>query len=79
MLETGDPNNFGGITMKKGKEVYYTPDGKAHPFDKCYLFDQSDSILYQCMTAASGWEWFNGVREEERFKKAIERAKKLIK
>lgn len=79
MLETGDAYNFGGITLKKGKEVYYTPDGKAHPFEECYSFDQKDSVPYGGMTAASGWEWFNGVREEERFKKAIERAKKLIK
>ena len=79
MLETGDKYNFGGITLKRGKEVYYTPDGKAHPFEECYSFDQRDSIPYGGMTAASGWEWFNGVREEERFKKAIERAKKLIK
>ena len=34
---------------------------------------------YDGMTAVHGWEWFDSVRDEERFKKAIERAKKFIK
>lgn len=29
------------------------------------------------MTAPRGWEWFNPVRNEERFKEYIERAKKM--
>ena len=33
--------------------------------------------MYYGMTAPRGWEWFNPVRNEERFKEYIERAKKM--
>ncbi|MBQ8369950.1 MAG: helix-turn-helix domain-containing protein [Clostridia bacterium] len=42
-----------------------------------YLFCHGSDDMYRAMTAPHGWEWFNGVRDDERFKSAIERARIL--
>ena len=42
-----------------------------------YLLEYDVSIMHYGMTAQRGWEWFNSVRDEERFKEYIERARKL--
>ena len=33
--------------------------------------------MYYGMTAPHGWEWFNPVRDEDRFKEYVERARKM--
>jgi hypothetical protein len=33
--------------------------------------------MYNGMTAPHGWEWFDSVRNEDRFKEYIEKAKKI--
>ena len=35
-------------------------------------------VIYQPLIAKSGWEWFDSVREEPRYKEAVERAKKIM-
>jgi hypothetical protein len=42
------------------------------------MLRQDKSLVHYGMTAQKGWEWFNPVRDEERFKEYIERARKLI-
>jgi len=76
-LEVGNKMIYGDIKLIKGKGVIRLPDGREEPFDHEYVFHPSAGHMYYGMTAPRGWEWFNPVRGEERFKKYIERAKKL--
>ena len=76
--EAGDPMIFGGIKILKNKGLLLFPDGRKEPIDYTYRISESISLLYHGMTAPSGWEWFNPVREEERFKEYVERARKRI-
>ena len=62
----------------KGKDVLILPDGTKEPIDYADCLRESSSLIYRGMTAKSGWEWFNPVRDEERFKKYVERARMLI-
>lgn len=77
-LEVGNELIYGGIKLIKGKGVIELPDGTREPLDYDYLFHLTADNMYYGMTAPRGWEWFNPVREEERFKAYIERAKKLM-
>ena len=36
------------------------------------------NYMFYGLTAPHGWEWFNSVRNEDRFKEYIERAKNMI-
>ena len=76
--DTGDPLIFGGVKVLKNKPVLVLPDGTKEPIDYGYMLRQDKSLVHYGMTAQKGWEWFNPVREEERFKEYIERARKLI-
>lgn len=81
LLETGDKFIFGGIKIIKGNSnVIVLPDGAKEIIrEGSFFFNiKGVELMYYAMTALHGWEWFDGVREEERFKKAVERAKKLI-
>ena len=76
--DTGDTMLFGGVKMLKNKGALVFPDGTKEPIDDGYVLRESKDLLYRGMTAKQGWEWFNPVRDEERFKEYIERARKLI-
>ncbi len=77
-LDLGDPLIFGGIKVIKGKGLIKLPDGTKEPISYDDLFNDHISLMHYGMTAPQGWEWFNSVRGEERFKQYIERAKKLM-
>ena len=81
LLEVGNKLIFGGIRVVKGKNVIQLPDGTREPIMLINrnIFGFDKDTMYYGMTALHGWEWFNGVREEERFKRAIEKAKEFIK
>jgi len=78
-LEVGDELIYGGIRLVKngGDMLIELPDGTREdvPEDWFFCFDMSE--VYYGMTAPRGWEWFNSVRGEERFKAYIQRAKEL--
>jgi len=76
-LEVGNELIYGGIKVIKGKGLIQLPDGSQEPYDYDYLLNPGSDIMYYGMTAPRGWEWFNPVRNEERFKEYVERAKKL--
>lgn len=76
-MEVGDPLIYGGVKVVKGKEYLKLPDGKIEPLSYDYLFEGTCQLMYYGMTAPHGWEWFNSVRKEERFKEYIEEARKL--
>lgn len=77
-MEVGDPLIYGGVKVIKGKGIIRLPDGTTEPLSYNHLFNDKSSLMHYGMTAPHGWEWFNGVRNEERFKAYIRRAEKLI-
>lgn len=76
-MNVGDPLIFGGIKVVKGKGLIKLPDGTMEPIYHNHMFEGSCDLMYSGMTAPRGWEWFNPVRKEERFKAYIDRAKAL--
>ena len=79
-LSFGDEAVFGNIVYIKGESVIELPDGSRREINASGSIDGwiSDSgIIYSAMTAVKGWEWFDPARNEERYKKLTERAKKL--
>lgn len=76
-LGLGDEVIFGKITVKRGIWLFvYFPDGTKHRYGKG-TFRITPDQLYQLLTVTSGWEWFDSVRSEDRFKQVVERAIKL--
>lgn len=77
-MDVGDPLIYGGIKVVKGKDVIKLPDGTMEPISYENLFSGNCNLMYYGMTAPRGWEWFNPVREEERFKDYVERARQML-
>ena len=75
-LSLGAPAFFGDIAVKKytvsGLVDSYTVDMEASSY-----YMQNPPFLYDTLTRNSGWEWFNHVRNDPRFLKAVEEAKAL--
>ncbi|MGM9626021.1 MAG: RNA polymerase sigma factor [Eubacteriales bacterium] len=76
-METGNPLIWGGLRVRKGKKLLILPNGTCEPLYYGYLFDTGASLMYYGLTAPHGWEWFDGVRNEERYQAAVERAWQL--
>ena len=75
-MDVGDPMIYGGIKVIKGKNLIKLPDDTIEPITYGHLFN-GDDLMYYAMTASHGWEWFDSVRHEEKFKEYIERAREL--
>ena len=76
-LDLGDDVLFGGIKAVKEKFSVLLPDGRydSHMvLDPAFWLDDKN-FMYYAMTCKSGWEWFDSVRNDERFKAYLERAK----
>ncbi len=76
-MDVGDPLIYGGIKVVKGKGHIKLPDDTIEPIAYDHLFEGTCNLMYRGMTAPQGWEWFDSVRNEDRFKEYIERAKKM--
>ncbi len=76
-LSLGNRYVFGGAAYIKGKQQFICADGTREPINYSYRMEPFSYLMYRCLTAPSGWEWFNSVRNEDKFKQYIERAKKL--
>ena len=76
-MEVGDPMIWGGIKVIKGKKRLLLPDGRQEVLHESHLFEGDESLMYYGMTAPRGWEWFNPVRAEERFKEYVARAAEM--
>lgn len=76
-MNVGNSLIYGGIKVVKGKGFIKLPNGTIEPITYDHLFDGTCNLMYYGMTAPRGWEWFNPVRSEDRFKEYIERAKKM--
>ncbi len=77
LLDTGNKELFGGVKYEYDKELIVLPDGSKEPVSYGYRMSFDASYFLYATTARSGWEWFNSVRNEERFKEYIERARKI--
>ena len=75
-LPLGSGELFGGIRYVKGRELILLPDGTKEPVTDGSM-DESSEMMYYALTSPRGWEWFNSVRQEERFKEYIEKARNL--
>jgi len=78
-LDVGHPLIYGGIKLIKGKDRIKLPDGREEPITYDWMFNEHISTMYYGLTAKHGWEWFDCVRNEERYKKYVDRAKELAK
>ncbi len=78
LLDTGNEQLLGGVKYAYKKGVIVLPDGSKEPISYDYRMNFGASDLLYCLTARSGWEWFNSVRNEDRFKGYIEQAIKLV-
>lgn len=77
-MDVGNELIYGDIKVVKDKHYIVLPDGRKEPIYHSYLFDCDDELLVYGMTAESGWEWFDSVRDEELFKEYIDRARKML-
>ena len=77
LLEVGNAEVFGGIKYPSDSEKILLPNGNYEPIDYGYRMRNQPSMPYEVLSMNSGWEWFNPVRNEDRFKEYVERAKKL--
>lgn len=77
LLEIGDPHLFGGAKLIRGKGVIQCADGSLEPVDYAWQLEYDGQDLFYSLTASHGWEWFNSVRNEDRFKAYVERTKNI--
>ncbi len=81
-LSVGDPLVFGGIKYVKGEGVIELPDGGRKQLDDDWFVDRNWNMealaVYYALTAPRGWERFDSMRDEARYKTLVERAKNLI-
>ena len=78
LLDTGNTELFGGAKLIWGEELIQLPDGSKEPIAYGWEVEYGASSAYYAMTTLRGWEWFNPVREEPRFKEYVERVHKII-
>ncbi|MBR2986530.1 MAG: helix-turn-helix transcriptional regulator [Clostridia bacterium] len=74
-LEVGDISLFGGVKVLKDQFRLLLPNGEYdyHCVDGCFY--DSKEFMYCVMTVDHGWEWFDSVRNDERFQDFVKRAK----
>lgn len=79
LLDIGNEFVFGGCKFVRGKCCLLYPDGSREPVAYENTIDIYADMPYYVLSARRGWEWFNKVRDEERFKDYLKRAQKLVK
>ena len=77
LLSVGNREVFGDIKLIKGEAMILLPDGSREIVAYGYTLDASGGRMYSILSQKWGWEWFNSVRNEDRFKEYIERSRKL--
>ena len=77
LLDLGNPYLFGGAKLVYDKAILQLPDGTQEPviYAGEMRYD-AEGMLYS-LTARHGWEWFNSVRNEDRFKAYVERLRRM--
>ena len=75
MLDLGNPLFFGETKLIKNDWHIQLPNGEKLPLLKG--FKNGIANLANIMEAEKGWEWFNSVRNEERWFAILSEAKAL--
>ena len=78
-LALDDGHIFGGIKLIKGEKMFRLPDGKKEwGVLNSMLFTLPNARrLHEALTKESGWEWFDSVRNDERFQAYVAKAKEI--
>ena len=74
-LDVGNADIYGGIKYLKDRYQILLPDGRIEAIEYGGILEYNARFIYTALTAKSGWEWFNSVRNEERFKAFTEKVK----
>lgn len=77
-LPLGRKAIFNDVKMIKNAWFAILPDGTKEVLRYGYFAFHDNGEMYRAMTAPHGWEWFNDVRDEDRFKEYVERARVLM-
>ena len=77
LLCVGNREVFGEIKLIKGEATMLLPDGTREIVPYSDRIDDSENRMYLVLSQRQGWEWFNSVLNEDRFKEYSERAKEL--
>ncbi len=77
LLDVGNTDVLGGVKYPCNSGRILLSNGSYEPLDYGYRMKKAPVTLYSVLSMNSGWEWFNSVRNEERFKEYIKRAKEL--
>ena len=78
LLDTGKKELLGGVMYEYGQGVIRLSDGTKEPIDYEWEMEYNASKLLYSLTASHGWEWFNSVRNDERFKEYVERVRRIV-
>ncbi len=86
-LELGRKSLFGGIKMLKDESTLLFPDGHSSPDrnrekvlekflgEGFWIAWHTNGLMYECMAYTQGWKWFDSVRDEDKFKEYLEKAR----
>ncbi len=77
LLDAGKKDLLGGAQYEYGLGLIRLSDGTREPVSYQWELEYKASSMYYSITAPRGWEWFNSVRNEDRFKEYVDRAKQL--
>ena len=77
-MELGRFILFNDVKAIKNKWRILIPGAGEEYCSDSYVFCHDSAAMYYAMTAPHGWEWFNGIRNDERFKSAVGRAKEIM-
>ncbi len=75
-LDVGSEYIYGGIKYLKDKSQILLPDGSVEPIEYGGILELNAKFMYKALTAKYGWEWFNSVRNEDKYKAFVEKVKK---
>lgn len=78
-LDLGEEFIFCGVKAVKGKDYALLPDGTKAVLNNSWSFGNNICDIYAAMTSTTSWGWLDSARDEERFKRDVEKAKALIK
>ncbi len=78
LLEAGKKEIFGGVKYIHNGGSIVLPDGTKEPIAYAHRMRFNIYNLHYILTAPSGWEWFNSVRDEERFKECVALVKNML-
>ena len=76
-MDVGRKYLLGDVKYEYGRGLIHLPDGTREPVSYQWELNYNASNLYHALTTPWGWEWFNSVRGEDRFKEYVARAKKI--